>query len=491
MSTQDGYRLRRRLAWGLLVLYAVLAGVSVAAAQTPTPTPTPYPPATPAQGMSDYLSAWALTLAPYAVLAFAFLTAIRVLRLPTRLFGVLLGFFLLANASPSPVSAQTVITIDGEDWYVLLDANVTRSAGQSATVGYSYSNQVVRFVARCWQLNTDGDSRMRSVDNVSGDGWQNCRQVTSWPPPAYDDLSQSYQVGGTWAQFYNAPAVYDVENYHSSASATIRVQVLGLVPATPTPTPTATPAPTGTPTPAPVVNATRNPCITAASSSSGLAYSNYYQGPARSIVWSWVVPADRSASGVLDVEVFGSVDRWIPGVGSGLYPEGPLTYLWPLGSEVPASFGPGTVRRYVPYMLTEGGERRIWIAFTAPDGWARYAYRANVSYVGTGGCLRSPTPRPSRLAPTLAATAPIAFPTELVSFGRTPLPTLCPIYVEAFSLATPTGTPVPDYWRVCIEPERVDTLRIGTFDLLPLFNYLLAVASVSAVIVAIRSTRSS
>lgn len=155
----------------------------------------------------------------------------------------------------SPAAAQyDVVEIDGEFWYVLIDDDFALTAGQTVYVAIPQDVAAVRYVYRCWQLNTDGDSRMTASYNTS---WEPCRQVTagSLPYPAPDDTAFTYQISSYPADWGAADEEVRLNNYHGSAGSSVRLQLLGLQPSTPTATPTPAPA-----TPAPIFAA----CIPAA-----------------------------------------------------------------------------------------------------------------------------------------------------------------------------------------------------------------------------------
>lgn len=162
-----------------------------------------------------------------------------------------LGLLLPLLGLAAPAHAQySIITIQDEDWYVLIDGDYLVNAGQTVTVNIPVDVTSVRYVYRCYQLNTQGDSRISPTYETD---WQPCRQVASTPYPPPDDVSDVYQIGSYPADWGGDTQAFVINNYHGSISANVRIQLLGLVPEV---APTATPTPTQAPaTPFPVTGA--------------------------------------------------------------------------------------------------------------------------------------------------------------------------------------------------------------------------------------------
>jgi len=384
----------------------------------------------------------------------AFYVAAGVARALRRVLPVLVAVGLFGAVQGVRAQSWSVVTIAGEDWYVLVDEDITLAAGEDFA-DVIPAELVGRYVVRCFHSPTDGDTRI---------GWDNTTPVSpkiacyQSAALAAGDASQPY-LDSAYPSAWVSPNVpgYGLDNYHGSVGSVVRVQVLGLVvEVTPTPTPTGTPPPpysggcvpaltltpavTASPwwqTPAPTATGTPPPLPTYAPLCVGYGPETFFSGPG---IWAlgadayWSPTVGRGGSGGLGAvsllihpEYSNAWGLPVP-VSAGSYLAG---YWWfatgssavlvandpsqldafPGGSGLVNSYTPGVWQRFVIPVPVDLAGVQLWVVANSVVALDDVRVICPGGYAGEFGCIGSATATPGPTA-TFPAIPTIPVPWE-------------------------------------------------------------------------------
>lgn len=320
---------------------------------------------------------------------------------------------------------------------------------------------------------------------VSGSSYSDSGLAPQWEVRTTDVFSVT--VAGTYTVTVDGGAVAGSNAFQVNY---VDLEYIGALLSDPTSTPTNTATVTHTPTPTAAVLYTAQPCATGVIDTSmvlGSVVNNFNGVSPREVGITVTVASDV----VLRVDASSTVNDW-SFVGADIHTNPFNTVVWGQTYDFL-----GSARLYHHYAYDDSIHTgRIYFSVRA-NGDTAGILRATVTSVGRRACLGTATATIVRTPVPLVNTPVIVNATGIVNFGLTPQATTCPIsvgvpYVPGGLVTalpeTPTPTPASGF-EVCFQAYHIDALEIASYDLAPIFTYLLLAACVIGAIMFILSVR--